>query len=117
MYAITSREVLQKIGGNRGKLSAQAGHAFLHAFWDAEERFADVAKAYKESGSAKKVVCVVETDAQLLEIYEKSLNLFGTTKVVDSGLTVFDGPTLTFIGVGPLKETETPDFLLNKVLI
>ena len=66
MYAITSREVLQKIGGNRGKLSAQAGHAFLHAFWDAEERFADVAKAYKESGSAKKVVWVFKRTTNYL---------------------------------------------------
>lgn len=37
MYCIVARDSLKLMNGNRGKLAAQAGHAYLHAFWDAED--------------------------------------------------------------------------------
>jgi peptidyl-tRNA hydrolase len=39
MYCIFSRESVEKMKGNKGKMCAQAGHAYLHAWWDAEVRF------------------------------------------------------------------------------
>ena len=118
MYAITSREALQKFGGNRGKIAAQAGHAYLHAFWDAQEKFPAIAKAYQQSGSATKICLVVETDDELRNIYESFKDSFGSTMVIDKGLTVFKEPTLTFVGLGPVIESETPQVISSaKVLI
>ena len=35
MYCIFAKESIDKMKGNRGKMAAQAGHAFLHSWWDA----------------------------------------------------------------------------------
>lgn len=139
MYCIFSRESIKKMGGNRGKLSSMAGHGFLHAFWDVENRFGEDAyptkgglggdyplgsgyyiykyqrliKAYK-SGNAKKITLVVETDAELEEIYAKYSPEMGATRVVDSALTVFTEPTLACIGLGPCEQLDIPG---SKVLI
>jgi peptidyl-tRNA hydrolase len=124
MYCIYSREGIKKMGGNRGKLAAMAGHAYLHAFWDAEKRFPLKEDYwgyiypdwynYKYAPKARKIALVVETDAELEAIYEQYVGKIGTTKVVDSGLTVFDGPTLACIGLGPCKQLDIP---LSRVLI
>lgn len=122
MYCIFSKESIKKMGGNRGKLASMAGHAYLHAFWDSEKRFpntedywgtiyADYYK-YRYSSNAKKITLVVETDAELEAIYEKYVGSIGTTKVVDAGLTVFDGPTLACIGLGPCQKLEIPAKIL-----
>ena len=37
MYCIFSRESLEAMKGVRGKMAAQAGHAYLHAFWNADD--------------------------------------------------------------------------------
>lgn len=111
LYAITSKEVLKKINGNRGKLVAQAAHAFLHAFWDAEQFIPDVAREYQFGDqSAVKICLVVDTDQELLDIFDKfeaAEKIHGLTKVIDQGRTVFNGePTLTFIGVGPITKED-----------
>ncbi len=103
MYCIFSKESLERMKGIRGKMASQAGHAFLHAYWDSLEKFKIEADIYKSSGRATKITCVVDTDAELLNLYEKYQNVCGTTKVIDSGDTVFGGvPTLTCIGLGPI---------------
>lgn len=109
------------MGGNRGKLAAQAGHAYLHAFWDAEnyENYKSVAERYRDSMQAKKVCLVVDTDAELFEIYEDYMyQEIGATLVKDAGITVFEYPTLTCIGIGPLTEDQVSEKLKSlKVLI
>lgn len=110
LYAITSKEVLKKMNGNRGKLAAQSGHAYLHAFWDAEQWIPSVAREYQFSQAAVKIACVVETDQELESLYDQfssAEKIYGMTKVVDAGRTVFNGePTLTFIGIGPITKEE-----------
>jgi peptidyl-tRNA hydrolase len=105
LYAITSREVLAKLNGARGKLAAQSGHAYLHSFWDAEKRFPKIANQYRHSQAAVKVCLVCDTDAELEAIYLKYQPLMGATRVVDAGRTVFNGPTLTFVGLGPCPKS------------
>lgn len=118
MYCIFSKESIAKMGGNRGKLAAQAGHAFLHAFWNAESNYPTVAYFYQTSGLAKKVTLVCETDKELEEIYNAYAFNTGATKVVDQGLTVFNEPTLTCIGIGPIAEDLVgSDIKSLKVLI
>lgn len=90
--------------GIRGKFMAQAGHAFLHSFWNSEDYFPDFAKEYKNGQHARKITLGVETDSEMLELYEKYKTVCGTTKVIDSGFTVFTEPTLTCVGIGPIPE-------------
>ena len=149
MYCIFSKEAIKAMGGNRGKMASMAGHAFLHAWWDAveyehipfpsrgfgapqDQQIRDEqrrwmtgyqkfqhASRYKDSGFAKKVTLVVETTDELNALYEKLKDLpYGSTLVVDRGLTVFEGPTTVCVGFGPVEKEHVPDALKSlKVLI
>jgi peptidyl-tRNA hydrolase len=109
LYAIINKEALKAAGGARGKMMAQAGHAFLHAYWDAEKRFPERAAAYRV-GLAKKVVLAAESEADLQEIATRCEG-FGFTLVRDAALTVFKEPTVTALGLGPIDKDEVPEWL------
>ena len=106
LYAIVYKPALVQMGGNRGKLGAMLGHAYLHAMWDADVRHPERALAYKTSGMAKKVVLVCEDEALMRALAEDYRPLCGTTVVEDAGLTVFKGKTFAAIGLGPLEADE-----------
>lgn len=122
MYAIANAEALKAAGGNRGKMMAQAGHAFLHAWWDADSREDGPnarAYRYRESGAAAKIVVRAENEATLRAMYREIDALdIGCTLVTDAARTVFDKPTVTFLGIGPISVDEAPEWLKElKVLI
>lgn len=118
MYAIFCRETLQKMKFE-GKLAAQAGHAYLHAWWDAEDRFSwggvaedpdywyDVCEKYRSSNDARKIALVVDTVAELEALYEEFKPHMGATIVDDCGYTVFDVTTTTAVGLGPIQSDWT----------
>lgn len=103
------------MNGIRGKMCAQAGHAYLHAFWDAERRFpsyygglggdciSDV-DHYKNSDHAYKITLIVDTVDELKALQEAYKNVCGTSLVTDAGFTVFNEPTTTCLGIGPIRE-------------
>ena len=133
MYAIFSREAIKLMNGNRGKLAAQAGHAYLHAYWDSLARFHfdgwveqngklvrnAPTSLYKESGKAKKVCLVVETTDELRELEARYRPVCGVSLVTDAGITCFNGqPTTTCLGIGPIRDEDVGDDLKDlKVLI
>lgn len=128
IYAIVSKEAVKLMGGNRGKLANQAGHAYLHAYWDAEDRFGEKAfptggglggdyplgsghpvyayqrdiKRYRTSQAAVKVTLAVETTAELEALLPLFQPVCGVSLVKDAGRTVFTEPTITYLGVGPI---------------
>lgn len=106
MYCIMSNEAIKKMNGIRGKATSQAGHAFLHAFWDAEQRFPDSAHAYKFSNQAKKITLVVPNEESLVELRDYYSRVTGTSLVKDAGITVFNEPTVTCLGIGPIHVND-----------
>lgn len=108
MYAVFSPTAIKKMNGSRGKLAAQAGHAYLHAWWDAPR---SRAAAYRSSVRAYKIALIAETDEQLQQLINEHSELTGTTYVIDAGLTVFDGPTATCVGIGPISQAERSELL------
>ena len=129
MYCIFAKESIDKMGGNRGKLAAQAGHAYLHAFWDAnkdelpyEVRHLNnkrtMAIDYLNSERAYKITLVVDTVEELKVLYDKYKSICGVSLVTDAGFTVFDEPTTTCLGLGPISEDNIGDDIKSlKVLI
>lgn len=116
MYCIFAKESLDKINGIRGKLATQAGHAYLHAFWDATNLSASYiekiqASAYMESERAYKITLVVDTVEELLELEKAYDGKCGTSLVTDAGFTVFKEPTTTCLGLGPIREDMIGDDL------
>lgn len=114
MYCIFARESLDKINGIRGKLATQAGHAYLHAYWDAcSDMAADgnrpkftQALTYQGSERAYKITLVVDTVDELKALQEAYKDVCGTSLVTDAGFTVFKEPTTTCLGIGPIFETN-----------
>jgi peptidyl-tRNA hydrolase len=111
MYAIVSLDAAAKTKGVRGKMLAQAGHAFLHAFWDAEKRFPESAELYRRSPRAFKIALAVKDEEALKALMDEYSPRFGTSLVTDAGLTVFDGPTVTCLGLGPIRPSEAGETL------
>ncbi len=101
LYCIFSEEAVKASKGNRGKLAAQAGHAFLHSIWDAMKRYPIDAVKYKNSERAYKIACIAP-EATLHVLYEKYKGIAGVTMVTDAALTVFDQPMITALGIGPI---------------
>ena len=137
MYCVVARDSLKAMNGNRGKLAAQAGHAYLHAYWDAQDRagvslacdrdgeyetrndyYKNVVVPYRNSGRATKVCLIVETVDDLKALHEFYKPICGVSLVTDAGLTCFDGPTTTCLGIGPISEDKVDVNLSSlKVLI
>lgn len=132
MYAIFSREGVAKMQGNKGKMCAQAGHAYLHAWWNAEsivrnqweqlcegnrenlrdyERLTDTIIEYKNGDDARKIALLVDTDQELLQLADDYAGFTGVTIVEDCGYTVVEPGTMTCIGIGPLRDEEKGDDL------
>lgn len=106
MYCIFSRESLKAMNGNRGKMAAQAGHAFLHAFTNGRMTWDCRAYSYLNDQRAYKIVLVVETTQELHELYHQYQHRVGTALIEDAGLTVFNEPTVTCLGIGPIHPEE-----------
>jgi peptidyl-tRNA hydrolase len=121
MYAIFSPAAVKGMKGNRGKLAAQAGHAFLHAWWDADLRHPELAVAYRHGPRAFKIGLMPReeeftapegvTEAWFDRLLDAYRDKTGVTKVIDAGFTVFEGPTLTCIGIGPISPDDREEVL------
>lgn len=137
MYCIFARESLAKMNGNRGKMAAQAGHAYLHSYWDAEDRFGEDAyphnygsmaefplgsghriykyqntvKQYRKGPRAYKICLVVDTVDELKKLEAEYRDICGVSLVTDAGFTVFEEPTTTCLGIGPLADSEKTESL------
>lgn len=99
MYCVMAEEAIVSSGGNRGKMAAQSGHAFLHSYWDCQDRFPELANSYREGGAAK---------IELNKLYN---SITGVSLVIDAGRTVFSDPTPTCIGIGPLYSDDREEIL------
>lgn len=111
LYAVVSREALNLMRSEKGdpevgKFGTQCGHAYVHAWWDADVRFPESARAYRDSSHAYKITCVVDTTEELEAIYEEYRHTHGATFVKDAGFTVFEKPTVTCVGIGPITKEE-----------
>ena len=118
MYCIFAKESVQKMNGIRGKMCTQAGHAYLHAYWDALNAsnpnfVARVAQAqeYHNGDHAYKITLIVDTVDELKALQEKYKDVCGTSLVTDAGFTVFKEPTTTCLGLGPISEDNIGDDL------
>jgi peptidyl-tRNA hydrolase len=127
MYCIFAKESVDKMKGSRGKLASQAGHAYLHAFWDAlkyENEFGGTQRyayrqaiAYRESDHAYKITLIVDTVEELVELQTRYKDICGTSLVKDAGFTVFEEPTITCLGLGPIFVDNIGDDLKSLKLL
>jgi peptidyl-tRNA hydrolase len=111
LYCIMAKDSIDKMKGVRGKMITQGGHGYLHSFWDAERRFPEHARAYQQSSHAYKITLVVPTTDDLLPLLDAYRDVCGVSLVKDAGFTVFEEPTVTCLGIGPIPENLIGDDL------
>ena len=113
LYCIIAREAVELMGGNRGKMMTQAGHAYVHALTDSMQRQdrSQVVRDYLGSGQSFKITLVVDTIDDLRALHAKLNAKFGNALITDAGRTVFTSPTTTCLGVGPIRDSEKPSEL------
>lgn len=111
MYAVMCMDAVKKMNGIRGKMITQGGHAYVHAGWDAEKRFPEDLEAYKNSNHAVKITVRVDTEAELIKLMDNYKDRCGVSLVKDAGFTVFKEPTITCLGIGPIKEGDVGEDL------
>ena|SRR3989338_4898827 len=87
----------------KGKIAAQAAHASLEAYKKADKG----AILSWENTGVKKIVLKVESEKELLEIFEqlKSIKM-KPALIKDAGLTEVEPGTITCLGVGPVQEKD-----------
>ena len=116
LYAIVSEEAVAQSKGARGKMAAQTGHAFCGAlfqpFKERSPRGMFRALRYMLGRGTPKLV-LVAPHATILELQNHYKDKFGTALVMDAGRTVFNGVTLTALGIGPMKKSEREEVLAN----
>jgi len=96
--------VLRKdLGLSPGKAAAQAAHASLQACKLAKA--ADLKKWEKEG--AKKVVLAVESEAELLDVFQRAKRARLPAAIIsDAGLTEIPAGTKTAVGIGPAEDAK-----------
>lgn len=124
-YIIVRKDLKMK----HGKMAAQVSHASLGAFLNFfkmdRERNQDVdlfnlnLSFLQNSpmdvwlhGIFTKVILRVDSELELLQLNEKLRNKgLKTALITDRGLTTFDKPTTTCLGVGPVLNEDVQDII------
>lgn len=93
-----------------GKLLAQAAHAAVYAYRGCLEQTPDLIEEYDRTQTK---ICLKAKNIDALtraqeECEEKGIPAY---LVKDAGRTVFDEPTITALGIGPVKKENLPNFV------
>lgn len=115
MYCVVNVVALALMNGNRGKLGAQVGHGYQFADWDAQRRFPDHHMHYRNSMSSAKICLKAPNEGVLQDIYQKFYPVCGVALIRDEGRTVFKEPTVTVLGIGPLRKDKYGDMRLPEI--
>lgn len=91
-------------------MGAQLGHAYLHSFLDAAQRFPDTAQAYLDTGVVAKA-CLIADEEILLQLRDLYKDTHGVFLVKDAAKTVFIEPMYTALGIGPIDPADREDIL------
>lgn len=91
---------------SKGKIAAQVAHAAVTAALEAMKKKPEWFNAWLEEGQ-KKVVLKVNSDKELIEIYNKALAMnLPVALIRDMGLTEIPPGTLTTVAIGPAPEDK-----------
>lgn len=107
IYAIVRADLLPVFAEEVGKMVAQGGHAFLGAALDAQKRFPATMDAYLAAAQPK-VTLKARNERELIELYHDHREHFGAVLIEDAGRTVFNQPTVTMVGLGPMRRKDLP---------
>jgi hypothetical protein len=89
---------IRAMNGNRGRMIVQAGHAYVHALWDAQDRFPEAVAVYRSQPAFK--IC--------LAVDSRYHDICGVSVVQETGSKVSgevdqkNALMTTALGIGPI---------------
>ncbi len=90
----------------KGKLAAQAAHASLMSYFEAESLDRSLVKQWLQQGE-KKIVLKADGETMLRRLYEAfRYKKIPCALVTDAGLTELPPGSVTALGIGPWKKSE-----------
>lgn len=98
--------VRKDLGMKPGKIAAQCSHASIAAFLKSQERkWGSDYQEWLDEGM-QKIVVKVQSEKELLQLFEQVKNKFPTALITDAGHTQIAAGSKTCIGIGPARENE-----------
>lgn len=87
----------------KGKIAAQASHASLEAYKKTKSKNPEIVNRWEQQGM-EKVVLKVNSEKELLEIFENVKKEIPCALITDAGKTQLESGTKTCLGIGPWDE-------------
>jgi len=97
--------VRRDLGMKPGKIAAQASHASVEALEKARKKGPGIGEQWEENGK-EKVVLRVESERELLELFQAVKKEVPAALIKDAGRTQVRPGTATCIGIGPWEEEK-----------
>ncbi len=95
---------------SKGKLAAQAAHASLMSYFEAEKKDKEIAKKWLDTGE-KKIVLKVSNEEALIKLYNAyQYRGVPCALVTDAGLTEVPPGSKTALGIGPWYADKVNEF-------
>ena len=101
--------VRKDLGMKPGKTAAQASHASVEALEKARKKEPGIEEQWEENGK-EKVVLKVNSERELLELFQAVKKEMPAALIKDAGRTQVEPGTPTCIGIGPWREAEIDKF-------
>jgi hypothetical protein len=116
LYHIVYKPALKSLQGNRGRMIGQGGHGFVHAVFDAMERFPDDLAAYRR-GVAYKITLETDDEAILHALRARYKPICGVSLVEENGTRAGKADNenvrgITGLGIGPIRDDLIGDDLI-----
>ena len=94
----------------KGKTAAQAAHASLMSYFEAEKKDKKIAEQWLQTGE-KKIILKVNDEKEIKRFYEAfKYKGIPCALVSDAGLTELPPGTVTALGIGPWQTEEIDKF-------
>ncbi|MCX8166513.1 MAG: peptidyl-tRNA hydrolase Pth2 [Candidatus Micrarchaeota archaeon] len=101
---------------SKGKLAAQVAHASLSAYKEAVKMRKGIVDIWERTGM-EKVVLKVNSEKELLELYERIKLKLPCALIRDAGKTQVPQNTITCLGIGPWEEEIIDNYTGNLKLL
>lgn len=102
---------------SRGKMAAQAAHASLMSYFEAEKQDKSITKEWLSEGE-KKIVLKVSDEEALVKLFKAfQFKKVPCALVSDAGLTQLPPGTKTALGIGPWNGSEIDQFTKGMKLL
>ncbi len=108
--------VRNDIGMGKGKLAAQVAHASVSAIDKIVIDWPEWVEQWKSEGM-EKIVLKVNSEKELLILFEKIKTMFPAALIKDAGHTQIKSGTITCFGVGPVPEHLIDEFTKKLKLV